>query len=77
MVSCYNCREKPTNLNKWKFSLIGTLILMIIFNPITNYLLGYYFGVISNKYLNTSIPGYIVGYILFTLLVRYSMELNL
>jgi hypothetical protein len=77
MVSCYNCREKPSNSDKWRFSLIGTIIVLIIFNPVTQYLSGYYMGNITRKYLNTSIPGYIISYILFTLLVRYSMEIDL
>lgn len=77
MVSCYNCREKPSNLDKWRFSAIGAIIVMLIFNPITEYLLSYYLGILTNKYFKTSIPGYIIGYMLFTLLVRYSMEIDL
>ena len=77
MVSCYNCREKPTNLDKWRFSLIGTIIVMLIFNPATQYLAGYYMGTITQKYMKTSIIGYILNYILFTVFVRYSMDLDL
>jgi hypothetical protein len=77
MVSCYNCREEPKNSDKWRFSFIGAIIVMLIFNPITEYLLSYYLGVYTNKHFKTSIPGYIFGYMLFTALVRYSMELNL
>jgi putative effector of murein hydrolase LrgA (UPF0299 family) len=73
MVNCPNCREEPSNLDKWKFSLIGTIIVFLIFNPVTEYIIKYYLGAISNKYLKSSIPGYIFGYILFMLLVRTTM----
>jgi hypothetical protein len=73
MVNCRNCREEPSNLDKWKFSLIGTIIVFLIFNPVTEYIIKYYLGTISNKYLKSSIHGYIFGYILFILLVRSTM----
>jgi len=74
MVSCYNCRKEPSNLDKWRFSLIGTIIAMLIFNPITRYLISNYMGKFTQKYFKTSIVGYIFSYILYIVLVRSTMR---
>ena len=73
MVNCRNCRKEPSNIDKWKFSLIGTVIVFLIFNPVTEYILKYYLSTISNKFLKSSIVSYIIGYLLFILLVRSTM----
>ena len=82
-VNCEKCREElePNNLEKWKFSLIGTFLVVILFNPtifrITQNILGNLIGKISDKSGCPTVLGYLLHSLVFTLLVRYSMEINI
>ena len=77
------CREElePNNLEKWKFSLIGTFLVVILFNPtsfrLMQNILGNLIGKISDKNGCPTILGYLLHALVFTLLVRYSMEMNI
>lgn len=81
---CKSCKDtlKPKNLEKWKFSFIGAVIFLLVANPYTfklvQYLLGNIIGKIADK--NSGCPtilGLFIHAIVFMVLVRYSMELNL
>lgn len=82
-INCEKCREKlqPNNLEKWKFSLIGTLLVVILFNPtvftLTQTILGNLMGKISDKSGCPTVLGYLLHTLVFTLLVRYSMEMDI
>lgn len=82
-VDCQKCREElePNNLEKWKFSLIGTFLVVILFNQtmfrLTQSILGNLIGKISDKNGCPTILGYLLHTLVFTLLVRYSMEINI
>lgn len=81
---CKSCKDmmKPSNMEKWKFSIIGAVIFLLVANPYTfklvQCLLGNLIGKIADK--NSGCPtmlGLFVHAIVFTILVRYSMELKL
>ena len=82
-VNCEKCRQElePNNLEKWKFSLIGTFLVVILFNPrtfrITQNILGNFIQKISDKNGCPTILGYLLHVLVFTFLVRYSMEMNI
>ena len=82
-LNCKKCREElqPNNLEKWKFSLIGTFFVVILFNPtifrLTQSILGNLIGKIADKNGCPTILGYLLHALVFTLLVRYSMEMNI
>ena len=81
--NCEKCREElePNNLEKWKFSLIGTFLVVILFNPtifrLTQSIFSNLIGKISDKNGCPTILGYLLHALVFTLLVRYSMEMNI
>jgi len=35
--NCQECKEilEPKNIDKWRFSFIGAIIVILVFNPIT------------------------------------------
>jgi hypothetical protein len=82
-INCEKCRQElePNNLEKWKFSLIGTFLVVILFNPsifrLTQTILSNLIGKISDKSGCPTILGYLLHALVFTLLVRYSMEMNI
>ena len=82
-INCEKCRQElePNNLEKWKFSLIGTFLVVILFNPtifrLTQSILGNFTGKISDKNGCPTVLGYLLHALVFTLLVRYSMEMNI
>ena len=82
-INCEKCKEElePNNLEKWKFSLIGTFLVVILFNPtiftLTQTILGNLMGKISDKSGCPTVLGYLLHTLVFTLLVRYSMEMDI
>jgi hypothetical protein len=82
-LNCKKCRKElePNNLEKWKFSLIGTFLVVILFNPtifkLTQSILGNLIGKLSDKSGCPTVLGYLLHALVFTLLVRYSMEMNI
>jgi len=78
---CKDCGSKKTNMDKWKYTLITTFLFLIIVNPATyklvNGLLGKVVGKISSKDGCPTILGIMVHAVVFTLLLRGMMDLNL
>ena len=64
---------KPTSLDKWRFSFIGGLIVIMVFNPISFSLTRQMFPNILLKSYPTW-TGYVLHTIVYILLVRLSME---
>ena len=71
--SCKSC--KPSNLDKWRYTLITTLIFLVVVSPLTyNFtqrLFGKYLGI--SKSGCPTIGGIILHAIVFTLALRYFM----
>jgi len=80
---CKNCGSKPesTNADKWRYTIYTTILFLIIVNPMTyklvNGILGRVFGVIADSRGCPSMLGIMIHAIVFTLLLRYMMELDL
>jgi hypothetical protein len=71
----------PTNLDKWKFSLIGAILLLIVMNPFTYKLVQNLLGGIIGKIADSASGcpttlGLFVHTLVYLVLVRYSMELK-
>lgn len=67
--------------DKWRYTLYTTFVLVLLFNPWTYTFVN---GLISNLVGTTSTPygcpttlGFIIHVIVFTLIVRYMMDLRL
>jgi hypothetical protein len=77
-----NCLKKPTNSDKWRFTIYTVIIFLLVINPYTyifvNKLLGKIIGKIADP--SNGCPtklGFIVHTIVFTLLLRYIMEFDI
>lgn len=75
--NCLGCSK--TSQTKWKYTLYTTLIALVIFSPFTYSLMQNLLGwmvTISKKGCPTMV-GLLLHLLVFTLLLRYSMELNI
>jgi hypothetical protein len=70
--------ENLSNYNKWKYTMYTSIILFIIFNPLTYKLSNLLFGKVIGKTEIKGCPtilGLIIHILIFTLVIRYIMEL--
>lgn len=76
-----NCLNKPTNSDKWRFTLYTVIIFLLVINPYTyilvNRLLGRFIGKISDSNGCPTTLGFIVHTVVFTLIVRYIMDFDI
>jgi len=70
----------PSSIQKWKYTLITSFILFLIFNPftygLTDNLLSPFLGKIAVSNCPTPL-GFVLHIIVFTFIIRYTMELHL
>lgn len=70
----------PSSIQKWKYTLITSFILFFIFHPyaygLTDSLLSPFLGKIAVGNCPTTI-GFLLHIIVFTLIIRYTMELHI
>jgi hypothetical protein len=73
--------ESLASYNKWKYTLYTTIILLLLFNPFTfkfmNSLLSNLVGKIASNDGCPTLLGLAIHAIVFTLIIRYMMELNI
>jgi len=72
--------DEPTNLDKWRYTLETTVLLIILFNKYTFKLMQSLLGrciKIASKDGNPTICGFLVHAVVFTLLLRGLMELDI
>lgn len=65
---------------KWKITIFSTFLFILVINPFTFNLTNYLFNNIIGPTKTNECPtnlGYIVHTILFTFIVRYSMDLDI
>ena len=71
----------PASTDKWRYTLYTTLVVLILFNPWTyklvNSLLSGLTGPICNGAGCPTILGFFIHAIVFTVIVRYMMDLHL
>jgi hypothetical protein len=72
--------SSPSNSEKWQISIFSAFIFLLVVNPytynLTNSLLSGVIGTIAKNGCPTAI-GLLLHTIVYVLLVRYSMDLNL
>ena len=70
----------PSNIQKWNISIFSAFIFLLVVNPytyqLTHFLFSRFIGTIVRNGCPTTI-GLILHTIVYVLLVRYSMDLNL
>jgi hypothetical protein len=70
---------KPTNEDKWRYTLYTTVVFLLVVHPQTYRLVNYLLGKIvkiSDKCGCPTMSGIIVHAIVFTLIVRYMMDIK-
>jgi hypothetical protein len=76
-----SCARQLTSFDKWRFTLYTTVLLLILFNPwmylLVNKLVGYVLGAIANKEGCPTMLGFVVHLVVFTLLLRGLMNMNI
>ena len=72
--------SSPSNFKKWQITIFSAFIFLLVVNPytynLTNSLLSGFIGPIATNGCPTAI-GLLLHTIVYVLLVRYSMDLNL
>ena len=67
--------------NKWKYTLYTTIVLLLLFNPFTlkfmNSLLSNFVGKIANNEGCPTLLGFAIHTVVFTLILRYMMDLKI
>lgn len=67
--------------DKWRFTLYTVLVAIFVFNPWTyklvNSLLSGFLGSIANNVGCPTTVGFVVHMVVFTLIIRYLMDLRL
>lgn len=76
------CNCKPSNADKWRYTLLTTLIFLIVVNPMTYQFVQNLFGNVLGRLADTTTgcPTYLgiaVHAVVFTLLLRYVMDLDI
>lgn len=78
---CKECGHEPTNMDKWRWTLMTTLIFLVVVNPavyiLVQGLLGSFVGKIAGKDGCPTMLGIAVHAVVFTLLLRGSMEMKI
>jgi len=77
---CYE-KNKPTSLDKWRYSFYTLLVFILVVNPLTykiiNRILVKMFGKIAEIKGCPNMLGLLTHSIIFLLIVRYIMDMNL
>ena len=71
----------PESSDKWRYTLYTTFVLLVLFNPETyklmNSLLGSFVGPIASRDGCPTMLGFVIHAAVFTLVVRYMMDLRI
>jgi len=71
----------PESSDKWRYTLYTTFVLLVLFNPETyklmNSLLGRFVGPIASRDGCPTMLGFVIHAAVFTLVVRYMMDLRI
>ena len=71
----------PTSSDKWRYTLYTTILLLILFNPLTynlvNSLLSRFVGPIASNNGCPTTLGFFLHATVFTFIVRYMMDLHI
>lgn len=75
------CDKHATSSDKWRFTIYTTILLLILFNPLTyklvNKLLSNFVGSIANKDGCPTLLGFGIHAAIFTIIIRLLMDMNI
>jgi hypothetical protein len=74
-------KKSLQSADKWRYTLYTTFVLLLLFNPWTyklvDSLLSGLVGQIAGKYGCPTIFGFLLHAVIFTLIIRYMMDLHI
>ena len=80
-LDCKTCSQKPKTHDKWRYTLYTTIIFLIVVNPytykLTNKLFSKLLGTIASTTGCPTTTGIVLHAVVFTLILRYIMELDI
>jgi hypothetical protein len=81
-LDCKKCAGKPSTSDKWRYTLMTTVIFLIVVNPmtykLTNKLFSKFLGSVASPSSGCpSTIGILLHAVVFTLLLRYVMDLDI
>jgi hypothetical protein len=79
-TQCTKCGQEPTSIDKWRWSIYTAILFFIIVNPFTYTLVQKLLGSlvkIADANGCPTISGIVVHTIVFTVLVRGLMDMNI
>jgi len=80
-LKCGKCSQKPNVGDKWRYTLYTTLIFLLVVNPFTYQLTSQLFSKIFGKIASSNgcptMGGILLHAVVFTLVLRYMMDLDL
>ena len=80
-VDCKKCSQRPSVGDKWRYTLYTTLVFLLVVNPftyqLTNQLFSKIFGRIASSNGCPTMGGIFLHAIVFTLVLRYMMDIDL
>jgi hypothetical protein len=75
------CNKHANSADKWRYTLYTTFLLLVLFNPWTyklvNSLLSFAVGTIANKEGCPTSVGFGIHAVVFTVLLRLLMDMNI
>jgi hypothetical protein len=75
------CDKDATSNDKWRYTFYTTIILLILFNPWTyklvNKLLSNFVGAIASKDGCPTLLGFGIHAVIFTIIIRLLMDMNI
>ena len=81
--NCEHCKqsEKLTNMKKWRYTLITTVIFLVVVNPLTYTFVNNTLGkLVGMKFATRSgcptVSGMLLHAVVFTLLLRWVMDIT-
>ena len=80
-LDCKSCSQKPRTHDKWRYTLYTTVIFLIVVSPytykLTNQLFSKLLGPVASSVGCPTTIGIILHAVVFTLILRYVMELDI
>ena len=75
------CAKHLTTFDKWRFTLYTTFLVLLFFNPWifiwVNNMVSSIVGSIANKEGCPTMLGFIIHVVIFTIILRYLMDLDI
>lgn len=77
MSTTQSNKKSLESADKWRYTLYTTFVLLILFNPYTYKFMNSIFSGLASKKGCPTMSGFLIHATIFTLIVRYLMDLRI